>query len=191
MAKDYEVQAQSYKGIDIKGIAEEELFKAAIKGLNAWKDNLSTGSGAKGSRKPWVNTGEARADLAINPATPKSLNYTVGGDVVQLFIAEFGRAPNNTMPPLKAIEDWVAEKGIAARGDAEFAGVVYAIRAGIAKNGIKPFAPGLKAGHDSVEGFGHRVQARMQAEIKAASIASWQGTPAAGTKPPRPRRRTP
>lgn len=165
MPGEFDAKVKPYKGVDIIAIANEEVFKAATRGLVAWKDNLSTGSGATGTRRPWVNTGEARADLAMTPQQPAP-DILVGGDVVQLFIAEFGRAPNNSMPPRDAIEEWVHEKGIAARGDKEFDGVVFAIMRGIAKNGIKGFAPGLKAGQESTAGLEATMKKRVDEELR-------------------------
>lgn len=175
MATSFKVDGKPYAGIDIEGMASEEVFKAATRGLTAWKDNLTTGTGALGHRRPWVNTGEARADLTMTPESPGSLEYTVGGDVVQLWIAEFGRSPNNTMPPYDAIADWVAEKGIATRGSPGFDGVVFLVRRAIARDGIKPFAPGLKAGRDSIVGLEASVRGRIIDEHRRRDSDARQG----------------
>ncbi len=165
MPKAFRVDAKPYAGIDLKRIASEELFKTATIGLNAWKANLSSGIGASGKRRPWVNTGEARANITINPLEPGSLEYLVGGRVIQLFIAEYGRAPGNSPPPQKPIEDWVHEKRIAVRGTPEFDRVVHAIRMSIARKGIRGFAPGFKAGRDSIKGQQKRLRDRMRQEV--------------------------
>ena len=173
--KAFKVEGKPYAGIDILAIAEEQVFKSAVRGLNAWKDNLGAGEGAKGSRRPWVDTGEARANLSIRPGDEGSLEYEVYGNVIQLYIAEFGRSPNNAPPPKKAIEDWVARKGIATRGSPEFDGIVHAVRMKIAKDGIKGFAPGLKAAHDSTVGLEAELRERLMEEHRARHGAASQG----------------
>lgn len=175
MADSFRASHRAYGGIDIEGLASEAVHRAAVRGLIAWKGNLSTGDGALGSRRPWVNTGEARADLTLTPAEDGHLAYEVGGDVVQLWIAEFGRSPNNSLPPYDAIADWVAEKGIATRASPDFEGIVHAIRVGIARDGIRPFAPGLKAARDSVVGLEKEVLDRLDEEVRARDAEARQG----------------
>jgi len=132
-------------------IAEDTVFKAAVRGMNGWKDNLDSGLGATGSHGgPYRDRGGAHSDVTMQPQGPGSLEYVVGGDVIQLAIAEFGRVPTpGKLPPFGPIAGWVERKGIAKRGDKFFYAIVNKIRSNIAENGLEGFAPGQKAGVES------------------------------------------
>lgn len=153
----YEVE-EVYEGVDIEGIASEEIFKAAVRTQNTWRENLR--------REGWVNTGEAVNDITIDPQQEGADAYTVGGDVIQLAIAEFGRAPGS-FPPPSAIGEWVNEQaGMPNKGDSEFDSVVYAVSKSIAESGISGFRPGTRAFREESEKVADRIQQRIEEQLE-------------------------
>ena len=85
--------------------------------------------------------------------TIKTDALIVGNKAAHWIYVEGGRKPNNTMPPIPAIREWVIAKGM--RADAAFP-----VARKIAKRGIKPrpvfYAPDM--------------QKRMQKHVEAALI---------------------
>lgn len=145
------VKTKLYKGLKIKGKASNVLFKGAVRCMNRWKENLDSGTGADGSHgRPYRDRGQTVNDVTMSPQTPGSSEYAIGGDVIQLAVAEFGRvATPGRPPPFDVIAQWVKRKGIAAPGDDGFYPIVEAIRWKIAAEGLKGFAPGRRASEDT------------------------------------------
>lgn len=151
-ANSFSVDIKEYEGLvddkaDLERIASEEAFKAAIKTQREWRNNLDEGRGAVGSHpRPYRNTGEAINDITVVPAEEGATEYRVGGDVVQLAVAEFGRVPTpGSPPPFAAISDWARERGLTPEGGQTWEQMVDAIRWSIADEGLPAFGPGRLA----------------------------------------------
>jgi len=166
------IKVKPYKGIDFEKVAQDTIFKAAVNGMNGWKDNLNSGMGATGSHGgPYRDRGEAVNDVTMQPQEHGSMEYIVGGDVIQLAIAEFGRVPSpGKPPPFEAIAGWVVRKGIAKRTDEFFYPIVDKIRWNIANHGLEGFAPGQKAAADSNRRVKKEFAAETEKAIQAAKV---------------------
>lgn len=153
---EFSVDFEPYDGVDVFGITREELEKQAVRTQNAWQRNLQKGDGAEGSHGgPYVNTGEAMNDITFEFVG--ELEVTVGGDVVQLAVAEFGRAPGSAPPPFDAIATWAREKGLTPE-EGSFDDMVEGIRWAIADEGLEPFAPAQAAATEQ--------RGRLEVEIR-------------------------
>lgn len=163
------VDFKKYPDLDIRTYVAEELFKSAVKCHAKWQNNLLRGEGATGSRgQPWKDMGEAINQLTVEPKSPEHLSYEVGGDVVQLAIAEFGRAPNSKMPPHEPIADWCRRKGITPHEGQSFDNMVFNIRRKIAIEGIQGFAPGRKSALEVRAELPTNLENRFKKEIDKA-----------------------
>lgn len=159
----FSVDFEPYEGLPIGEITREELEKQAIRVQATWRENLRKGSGAEGSHGgPYVNTGEALNDIVYE--FTGALEVRVGGDVVQLAVAEFGRAPGSP-PPYDAIERWAREKGLQPE-DGSFRDMVDAIRWAIAEHGLEPFAPAQAAANKHRGELPDRLNARLDDELE-------------------------
>jgi len=163
------VQTDTYEGItddvgkSLEQIAREEAFKAAVRTQRAWRENLEQGKGAVGSHpRAYRNTGEAVGDITVTPADPEESNeFRVGGDVVQLAVAEFGRVPTpGSPPPFEAIADWARERGLSP-DEGTFEEMVDAIRWSIADEGLEPFGPGRLAAQQEGPKYEERATERI------------------------------
>lgn len=163
MPRDFEIEVGTYDGIDVEKIASEELFKASLRAQEHWRKNLHEGQGALGSHgHPYEFTGESQNDITISPQTEGALEYVVGGDVVQLAVAEFGRAPGSP-PPRDAIATWARLKGLVPREGETFDEMVAGLRWHIAKHGLKAFAPAQLAADTVNLDLEERIRARIEA----------------------------
>jgi len=168
MADAYSVDINEYRGIIDDGkrlerISREEAFKAAVRTQREWRTNLDRGEGAVGSHpRSYRNTGEAAGDITVTPADPEgSDEFRVGGDVVQLAVAEFGRVPSpGSPPPFEAIADWARERGLSP-DEGTFEEMVDAIRWSIADNGLEPFGPGRLAAQEVGPTYQENVEERL------------------------------
>lgn len=159
----FSIDFEPYDGIDVVGITREELEKQAIRVQATWRDNLRKGQGAEGSHGgPYVNTGEAVNDVVYE--FTGALEVRIGGDVVQLAVAEFGRAPGSP-PPYDAIARWAREKGLQP-DDGSFSDMVDAIRWAIAEHGLEPFAPATGAANQHRGELPDRLNARLDEELE-------------------------
>lgn len=141
----YEISVGRLPEIDYSRLISEGLWVSAERLRQQWQDNLDEGKGAVGDHgRPYVATGEAINDVTVDPALPGSQEYLIGGDVIQLAIAEFGRAPGSP-PPFDAIAQWAREIQLAPHEGDTFDDMVNAIRFAIARRGLPAFAPGLLA----------------------------------------------
>jgi len=164
----YSVDINEYEGIieggkRLQQIAREEAFKAAVRTQRAWRENLDRGEGAVGSHpRSYRNTGEAAGDITVAPADPEgSDEFRVGGDAVQLAVAEFGRVPTpGSPPPFEAIADWARERGVSP-DDGTFEEMVDAIRWAIADEGLEPFGPGRLAAQEVGPTYQKNVEERI------------------------------
>jgi len=130
----------------IREVAQEELFSLAVRFQRRWREILRD--------EGFVNTGEAISDITIQPQREGSDSYRIGGDVVQLFIAEFGRRPGAKMPPEEPLRDWVSEQsGMPSRGDDDFDNTVFLVRRSIAENGIPAIRAARRAWADVEDGY--------------------------------------
>lgn len=165
----FSVDIDEYEGITdengngLRKIAQEEAYKASVRTRQVWRQNLNEGKGAVGSHpRAYRNTGEAAGDITVVPSEPEGANeFVVGGDVVQLAVAEFGRVPTpGSPPPFEAIADWARERGISP-DEGTFEDMVEAIRWSIADEGLEPFAPGRlaaqKVGPEYVDSVEERI----------------------------------
>lgn len=164
MTRDFDVESEDMPELDLERIVSEELFAAATRGQQAWQENLRRGVGATGSHgRAYVDTGEAVNDITISPPTPGALEYVVGGDVVQLAVAEFGRRPGRP-PPHEAIAAWAKRVGLTPDEGESFDDMVTAIRFAIAERGLPAFAPGQKAFDETTQDLEERIRARIARE---------------------------
>ena len=165
-----EVKVQNGLGeLDFLKIAKEEIFKTAVKVRNEWQNNLQKGIGAEGMHgREYRNTGEAINDITVEPKYP-ALDMRVGGDVVQLAIAEYGRRPNAPMPPHEPIARWANEVGLTPKENESFDSMVFKIRRSIGKNGLKAFAPGRLAAIRGTRDLPERITDRIDREAEAAA----------------------
>lgn len=141
------IKMKLYGGLNLTERVSDLLFITAVDTQNKWRDNLERGVGALGSHgRPYVDDGEAKNDVVFQPQAPGALRYIIGGDVVQLFIAEYGRVPTpGKLPPFTPIAEWAERKGIVKKGDKYFYQIINKIRSNIAEYGLAGFAPGLGA----------------------------------------------
>ena len=154
--------------LDLDQIAREELFKHAIDFQEQWQDNLLEGVGYLGNRPegPYKNTGEAINDVTLEPQSEGATSYKIGGDVVQLAVAEFGRVPSpGSPPPFDAIADWAREKQLTPDEGQTFDEMVDAIRFNIADRGLPAFAPGRAAFFELEGEYERRVSERVEREL--------------------------
>lgn len=181
MTDDFDVDVEPYEGLDIHRITSEELFKFSLRARDAWVDNLLDGKGAAGAhgehRKggpapaPYKNTGEATNDVTVEPQSEGALEYIVGGDVVQLAVAEFGRRPGAPPPPFDPIATWAREKGLEPEEGQSFESMVDAIRFAIAARGLHGFAPGRAAAREyDSDRLAEQVNDRIQRELEDQAV---------------------
>jgi hypothetical protein len=157
----FAIDVREYEGIPVLQIASEELYKTAIRTKNTWRENIRNGRGAAGNHgSPYVNTGEAATDVTIEPKAEGALEYTIGGDVVQLAVAEYGRAPGS-MPPPEPISRWMRE----ALGETD--PDPWPIQKHIEENGLEPFKPGLAAYHEHAPELSENSARRIDAALTA------------------------
>lgn len=163
---EFDIDVSEYEGVDIERIASEEAFRAAINTQNEWRDNLDQGVGAAGSHgRQYRNTGEAINDITISPQSEGASEYLVGGDVVQLAVAEWG-AVFDGPPPFEPIADWAGEKGLNPEEGQTFEEMVNAIRWGIAEHGLEGFAPGRAAAKEVGPTYEENVIERLNEQIE-------------------------
>ena len=144
--------------LDIEGIAREELFKISIQFQTKWQDRLLDAG--------WKNTGEAINDITVEPQAEGSTSYTIGGDVIQLAISEFGRSPGS-FPPPDAMGQWVHEQqSLPNKGDDEFDNVVFLVSRAVAENGIEPIMGGRNTWHELEGEYERRVSERVERELR-------------------------
>ena len=170
----FSVDINGYEGItdedgkSLEQIAREEAYKAAIRTQSTWRENLEQGKGAVGSHpRGYRNTGEAVGDITVTPSDPEASNeFRVGGDVVQLAVAEFGRVPTpGSPPPFDAIADWARERGLSP-DEGTFEEMVEAIRWSIADEGLEPFGPGRLAAQKEGPKYEERATERINSIIE-------------------------
>jgi hypothetical protein len=169
----FSVDIDEYEGLvddgtDLEMVAREEAYKAAIRTQRAWRKNLDQGKGAVGSHpRSYRNTGEAAGDITVVPESPdKGTEFKVGGDVVQLAVAEFGRVPTpGSPPPYDAIVDWARERGLSP-DEGTFEEMVNAIRWAIADRGLEPFGPGRLAAQEVGPTYEANVTGRINSIIE-------------------------
>lgn len=131
--------------IPFEGITSVALFRVANDTKNNWQDNLDRGVGLGSHGSPYVDTGETVNDVTVEPPEEGSDLYRVGGDVVQLSIAEFGRRPGAPMPPDEPIRRWARRVGLVPREGETEDDMILGIRRHIAVHGLEGFAPGMAA----------------------------------------------
>lgn len=162
----YKVEFKLAPAPDIEKIVSEELWKAAVRAQDAWRDNLQQGIGATGEHgRPYVYTGESINRTNVYPELPGYDVYEVIGDTEQHHIAEFGREPSNTLPPHEPLAVWARIKGLVPREGQTFDEMVLAIRRHIAVNGLKAFAPGLLAFETTVPDVEKSIISRFKQEL--------------------------
>lgn len=166
----YEISIGQIPEIDYTRLISEELWKSAERCRQQWQDNLDAGKGAVGDHgRPYVGTSEALNDVTVDPALPGSFSYLIGGDVIQLAIAEFGRAPGKAPPPTDAIAQWAREAQLVPHEGETFDDMVEAIRWAVAKRGLKAFAPGLLADQIITPTVQPAIEARIEREHQQTS----------------------
>ncbi|MDI6877572.1 MAG: hypothetical protein QMC96_12475 [Methanomicrobiales archaeon] len=138
----YEIRRTVVNFPDHPAIVSEELFKAALRTRDLWRDNLDAGKGALGDHgRPYVSTGEAVNRTTVYPEEPGAMVYDVVGETIQHVIAEFGRRPGAKMPPHDAIAAWCRLQGLVPNEGETFDEMVLNIRRHIAVHGLTAFAP--------------------------------------------------
>jgi len=148
---------QELDDVPIQQIARDEIFKAAIRTQETWRAILDEAG--------WVDEGNAKADITISPQGQGADEYEVGGDIIQLIIAEYGRRPGAPMPPHKPIAEWVhRQAGMPSQGDDGFDNTVFNVRQHIAENGLEPIRAGARAFRRESE----RAQESVDTEIDEA-----------------------
>lgn len=169
----YGVDIKEYEGLvedgsELREIASEEAFKAAVRTQKAWRNNLDEGRGAVGTHpRSYRNTGEAVGDVTVTPESEGADEYKVGGDVVQLAVAEFGRVPTpDSPPPFEAIADWARERGIRPEDGQTFEQMVDGIRWSIADDGLPPFGPGRLAAQQEGPKYQENAEERIERIIE-------------------------
>jgi hypothetical protein len=150
----FSIAVDTYEGIPVKEIASEELFRVAVRTMNTWRENIRKGEGISDHGSPYVNTGEAANDVTIQPQREGSLEYKVGGDTVQLAVAENGRAPGS-MPPPDPIADWMREQLGESDPDP------WPVQKHIEEKGLEPFEPGRAAALEHEGELSERVHRRL------------------------------
>lgn len=148
--------------LDVATPTREVLEEKAIETQNQWIENLERGVGATGEhRGGYVNTGEAANDVTVEWLD--DFTIIVGGDVVQLAVAEYGRVPTpGRPPPFDAIADWAREKQLEPGEGETFEDMVDAIRWAIADRGLEGFAPAQGAANK----VGPTVQPALEQRIE-------------------------
>lgn len=160
MTDAFDVDADPYDGINLEKIASEETFKQSVRVANTWRENIRSGEGAAGDHgSPFVNTGEAANDVTVDPQQEGALEYVVGGDVIQLLIAEVGRAPGE-FPPPEPIADWMREQLGVQDPDP------FPVQRHIAEEGIEGFAPARGAANQHKGELEENVLTRIEAELE-------------------------
>lgn len=163
----YSVKVTLEPAPDIERIVSEELFKAAVRTQNAWKENLQQGKGAEGDHgRPYVGTGEAINRTNLYPEHPGSDVYEIVGETVQHVIAEFGRTPGAKMPPAEPIARWAKEAGVVPRDGETWEGMIFTLRRHIAAHGLRGFAPGLLAMQTVAPTVEESIKARFKRELE-------------------------
>ncbi|KAF5071349.1 hypothetical protein DSECCO2_213330 [anaerobic digester metagenome] len=163
----YHVEFTLEPAPDIERIVSEELFKAAVRTQNAWKENLQQGKGAEGDHgRPYVGTSEAINRTTVHPETPGSDVYEIVGETVQHVIAEFGRRPGARMPPHEPISEWAKMQGLIPREGETWDEMVLNIRRHIAAHGLEAFAPGLLAMQTVAPTVEGTIKARFKRELE-------------------------
>lgn len=182
MVDDYDVDVDTYDGIDVEKIASEELFSFAVKVKNQWQDNLMAGRGAAGahgehrnqgpSPDEFHNTGDAVNDVTVDPQGEGALEYIVGGDVIQLAVAEFGRRPGAPPPPFDPISRWAREVGLEPEDGQSWENMVDTIRFAIGARGLHGFAPARAAAREYDSGaLADRVHDRFERELESSDVS--------------------
>jgi hypothetical protein len=163
----YSVKVTLEPAPDIERIVSEELFKAAVRAQNAWKENLQQGKGAEGDHgRPYVGTGEAINRTNLYPEHPGADVYEIVGETVQHVIAEFGRTPGARMPPAEPIERWAQEAGLVPRDGETWEGMIFTLRRHIAEHGLRGFAPGLLAMQTIAPTVEAAIKTRFERELE-------------------------
>lgn len=163
----YSVKVTLAPAPDIERIVSEELFKAAVRTQNAWRENLQQGKGAEGDHgRPYVGTGEAINRTNLYPEHPGADVYEIVGETVQHVIAEFGRTPGSKMPPAEPIARWAKEAGVVPRDGETWEGMIFTLRRHIAEHGLKGFAPGLLAMQTVAPTVEESIKARFKRELE-------------------------
>lgn len=144
----------------------DEFFKAGVKLVNFWKDNLRTGQGAMGSHGgPYVNTGEAVKSVQMYPERRGADEYIIFSDAIQVLTAEVGQPPGHR-PPFRAISMWVHEKLGVKRGDPAHFPIVTGIQDKIEEVGLEPFAPMEKAVTELVKDLEEKLGQKLEVREK-------------------------
>lgn len=163
----YSVKVTLAPAPDIERIVSEELFKAAVRTQNAWRENLQQGKGAEGDHgRPYVGTGEAINRTNLYPEHPGADVYEIVGETVQHVIAEFGRTPGSKMPPAEPIARWAKEAGVVPRDGETWEGMIFTLRRHIAEHGLEAFAPGLLAMQTVAPTVEESIKARFKRELE-------------------------
>lgn len=163
----YNVEIVLAPAPDIERIVSEELFKAAVRTQNAWKENLQQGKGAEGDHgRPYVGTGEAINRTNLYPEHPGADVYEIVGETVQHVIAEFGRTPGAKMPPAEPIARWAKEAGVVPRDGETWEGMIFMLRRHIAEHGLRGFAPGLLAMQTIAPTVEAAIKTRFERELE-------------------------
>ena len=163
----YHVEFTLEPAPDIERIVSEELFKAAVRTQNAWKENLQQGKGAEGDHgRPYVGTGEAINRTTVYPEHPGADVYEIVGETVQHVIAEFGRTPGAKTPPPEPIERWAREAGLVPRDGETWEGMIFTLRRHIAEHGLRGFAPGLLAMQTIAPTVEAAIKTRFERELE-------------------------
>ena len=162
----FDVETDPYSGIDIEGTAQEALFETVVEAQNRYAENVQRGRGADGSHPGgFVDRGEAMNSITISPQSDSAREYTVGGDAIQLLIAEYGRAPNNSLPPHQPISEWARRNGLTPDDGQDWDGMVYAIRKKIAEEGIEGFAPARQTAHEMRGRLRERAHDKIEQQL--------------------------
>lgn len=165
--KSFRIESKIYGGLNLVQKTQDMLFETAVGAMEDWRKNLDDGVGETGSHKgSYRDTGEAVNDVTISPQSEGAMAYAVGGDTIQLAIAEFGRvATPGKLPPFRPIAEWAKRKGIVSPGEDGYYPIINAIRKKIADNGLAGFAPGLKAANKNNAELEKRLQTIVEDSI--------------------------
>jgi len=167
-----QIKMKLYGGLDLVKEVSDLLFMAAVDTQNKWRGNIELGQGAMGAHgRPYVDQGEAKNDVVISPQGTGSMKYAIGGDVVQLFIAEYGRVPTpGRLPPFEPIAEWATRKGITNPAEKDFVWHVNNIRKSISEYGLAGFAPGLGAAIEVNEETQKKLKTFVEDAIKKKGL---------------------
>lgn len=173
MPDSFDIDIDTYDGIRIVEIAEDELDKAAVDTVNAWVDNMLEAG--------YKNTGDTANSITWE--SPEQYVRVVGSDRVAALIGEFGRAPGSGQPPPDALGDWVHEQtGLPNRGgsvewdfgdgpvEVDFDQAVYLIGKGIDESGLPAHRFGWRAFQEVAAEYEARVVDRLNDEIDEQSV---------------------